>query len=104
LQHAGATLHCSARASHCDGFPWCGAWTLGHAGFSSSDTWFLGCRAQALAVAAHGLSCSAACGSSWIQGSNPCLLHWQADSLPLSHQGSPFSVFKRMTRVIKKEV
>ena len=22
------------------------------------------------------------------QGSNPCLLHWQADSLPLSHQGS----------------
>ena len=23
------------------------------------------------------------------QGSNFCLLHWQADSLPLSHQGSP---------------
>ena len=23
------------------------------------------------------------------QGSNPHLLHWQADSLPLSHQGSP---------------
>ena len=23
------------------------------------------------------------------QGSNPCLLHWQASSLPLSHQGSP---------------
>ena len=23
------------------------------------------------------------------QGSNPCLLHWQADSLPLNHQGSP---------------
>ena len=22
-------------------------------------------------------------------GLNPCLLHWQADSLPLSHQGSP---------------
>ena len=22
-------------------------------------------------------------------GSNPCLLHWQAGSLPLSHQGSP---------------
>ena len=22
------------------------------------------------------------------QGSKPCLLHWQADSLPLSHQGS----------------
>ena len=23
------------------------------------------------------------------QGSNPRLLHWQADSLPLSHQGNP---------------
>ena len=23
------------------------------------------------------------------QGSSPCLLHWQMDSLPLSHQGSP---------------
>ena len=23
------------------------------------------------------------------QGSNPCFLHWQADSLPLSHQGRP---------------
>ena len=23
------------------------------------------------------------------QGSNPCLLHWRADSLPLSHLGSP---------------
>ena len=25
------------------------------------------------------------------QGLNPCLLHWQAYSLPLSHQGSPKS-------------
>ena len=24
-----------------------------------------------------------------IHGSNLCLLHWQADSLPLGHQGSP---------------
>ena len=23
------------------------------------------------------------------QGSNPCLLHWQVNSLPLSHRGSP---------------
>ena len=27
------------------------------------------------------------------QGSNPCLLHWQADSLPLNHQGSPPPLF-----------
>ena len=32
---------------------------------------------------------SAACGIFLDQGSNPCILHWQADSLPLSHQGSP---------------
>ena len=30
-----------------------------------------------------------ACGIFPDQGPNPCLLHWQADSLPLSHQGSP---------------
>ena len=30
---------------------------------------------------------SAACGIFLDQGSNPCILHWQADSLPLSHQG-----------------
>ena len=27
------------------------------------------------------------------QGSNPHLLYWQADSLPLSHLGSPFGLF-----------
>ena len=37
----------------------------------------------------HGLSCSAACGILPDQGSNPCPLHWQADSQPLRHQGSP---------------
>ena len=34
-----------------------------------------------------GLSCSAARGIFPDQGWNLCLLHWQADSLPLSHQG-----------------
>ena len=37
----------------------------------------------------NGLSCSAACGSSSHQGSNSRLLHWQGDSFPVSHQGSP---------------
>ena len=40
-------------------------------------------------VVAHGPSCSAACGILPDQGSNPCPLHWQADSQPLRHQGSP---------------
>ena len=35
----------------------------------------------------RGLSCCAACEIFLDQGWNPCLLHWQADSLPLSHQG-----------------
>jgi len=38
---------------------------------------------------AHRLSSSAAYGIFLDQGLNPCLLHWQEDSLPLSHQGSP---------------
>ena len=37
----------------------------------------------------HGLSCSVACVIFPDQGSNPCLLHWQTNSLPLSHWGSP---------------
>ena len=40
-------------------------------------------------VVAHGPSCSAACGIFPDQGSNPCPLHWQADSQRLRHQGSP---------------
>ena len=40
-------------------------------------------------IVAHGLGCSAACGIFLDQGSNPCLQHWQVDSLTLSHQGSP---------------
>ena len=43
-------------------------------------------------VVGHRLSCSKACGIFPDQGLNPCLLHWQADSLPLSHQGSPHEV------------
>ena len=45
-------------------------------------------RAGSVAVA-HGPSCSAACGIFPDQGSNPRPLHWQADSQPLRHQGSP---------------
>ena len=48
-----------------------------------------GSRRAGSAVVAHGLSRSAACGIFPDQGSNPCPLHWQADSKPLRHQGSP---------------
>ena len=48
-------------------------------GLSSCGSWAL----------AHKLSYSKACGILLDQGLNLCLLHWQADSLLLSHQGSP---------------
>ena len=42
---------------------------------------------------AHAHSYCAAHGIVPDQGSNLCLLHWQAHSYPLSHQGSPSSEF-----------
>ena len=48
-----------------------------------------GSRRAGSVVVAHGPSCSAACGILPDQGTNPCPLHWQADSQPLRHQGSP---------------
>ena len=51
--------------------------------------WSTGSRRAGSVVVAHGPSCSVACGILPYQGSNPCPLHWQADSQPLHHQGSP---------------
>ena len=55
--------------------------------------WSTGSRRAGSVVVAYGPSCSAACGIFPDQGSNPCPLHWQADSQPLRHQGSPVRVF-----------
>ena len=46
----------------------------------------MGSRAQAQRLWLH---CSKTGGIFPDQGLSPCLLHWQADSLPVSHQGSP---------------
>ena len=62
------------------------------AGLSLSQPLLLrstGSRCAGSSIVAHGPSCSAACGIFPVQGSNPCPLHWQADSQPLHHQGSP---------------
>ena len=48
-----------------------------------------GSRRAGSVIVAHGPSCSAACGIFPDQGSNPYPLHWQADSQPLRHHGSP---------------
>ncbi|KAJ8785041.1 hypothetical protein J1605_007597 [Eschrichtius robustus] len=63
-------------------------------GFSSCDTRVSATLARGLqsassAAVVYGLSCSVARGILPDQGSNPCTLHWQADSQPLRHQGSP---------------
>ena len=62
----------------------------------SQSSWFVVCRLSSFSPQApeHRLnscgtiSCSTACGISPDQELNPCLLHWLADSPPLSHQGS----------------
>ena len=75
----GLLSSCGAQASHCDGFSCC----------------------RATGSRVLGLRCSTARGVFPDQGLNLCLLHWQADSLPLSHQGSPkyqFLTHKKVKR------
>ena len=49
----------------------------------------MGSRSLDSAVVAHRLTCSVECGIVPDQGSNLCSLHWQVDSYPVDHQGSP---------------
>ena len=77
------------------------------AGLSLSQPLLLrstGSRRAGSVVVAHGPSCSAACGIFPDQGSNPCPLHWQADSQPLRHQGNPkiFLNAHKLTVLLKK--
>ena len=69
----GLLSSCSVWALHCDGFSCC--------------------RVEALEHRPNRFSCSLACGIFLNQGSNPCLLHQQTNSLPLSHLGNPYYVF-----------
>ena len=59
-----------------------------HAGVSSGGSQAPGHR---LSSCVHGLRFPAACGTFPDQRRNPCPLHLQAHSLPLSHQGSPIA-------------
>ena len=91
LHRVGATLQLlyegfSLWRPHC-----CGAWALGCAEFSSCFTVGSVVVTSQLEhtgsiVATHRLSCYMTCGIFPDQGSNPCLLYWQADSLPMSYQ------------------
>ena len=53
----------------------------------SAQAWQLGRLGSV--VVAYRLSHCVACETFPDQGSNLCPLHWQVDSLPLDHQGSP---------------
>ena len=66
---------CGVQASHCHGFACWGA--------------SAGSRCRGSIVVAHSLSCPEARGIFPGQGWNRCPLHWQADSWPVDHQGSP---------------
>ena len=57
-------------------------------------------RCAGSVVVAHRPSCSAAYGIFPDQGSNPCALHWQADSQPLRHQGSPELFFAKTVLLV----
>ena len=63
-----------------------------------------GSRRAGSVIVAHGPSCSAACGIFPDQGLNPCPLHWQADSQPLRHQGSPHIPFLKMIWLVPAQV
>ena len=75
-----------ARVSHCSGFSCYVAQALGCVGFSRRGSQTTGSEVVL------GLSYSRAYGVLQDQGWKLCLLHWQADFLPLSYQGSPHSV------------
>ena len=81
MRQVGATLHRGARASH-------------YRGLLLRST---GSRCTGSATVAHGPSHSVACGIFPDQGLNPCPLHWQADSQPLRHQGSPLQSYFKTT-------
>ena len=100
---------CGAWASHvaasfvaeqrlwCVGFR-CRAESLGLAGFSSCSS---GLQSTGSTVVTHGLNRTSACEIFPDQGSNPCLLHWQVNSSPLSHQGSPRALTLKKNNVFK---
>ena len=62
-----------------------------------------GCRRAGSVVVAHGPSCSTSCGIFPDQGSNPCPLHWQADSQPLRHQGSSLTFVSSLCSLLSAE-
>ena len=93
----GLFSSCDMQASHCRGFSLCGAQAPGLRYLQRVGSVVVapGLQSTGSVAVAHRLSCCTACGISPDQVSNLGLLHWQADSLLLSHQG--ISVFMEIT-------
>ena len=88
LQQVGALVQL-----RCVGFSL--VWSTGSRARSLQQLWRVGAavatprlQSTGSVVVAHGVGCSAPCGIFPTQGSNLCLLRWQVDPLPPSHQGS----------------
>ena len=68
----------------------CLLWCLGFSLWWLLELQSMGSRNSV--VVARGHSHPMACGIFLDQGSNLCPLHWQVNSYPLCHQGSPMTV------------
>ena len=90
--HHGGLLLVQSMGSRAHSFSSCGTW----------PQWLLlpGSRIQAQRCnVGQWFSCPKACGIFPDQGSNSCPSHWQADSLPLSSQGSPIYTFWNVVEI-----
>ena len=84
---SGVFSSCGARLLAAVASPCGKAWVPGRTGLVAAAPRL---QSTGSVVTAHEL------GSSWpveSSGMEPCLLHWQEDSSPLSHQGSPGCYF-----------
>ena len=87
------------QASRCGDFSCCGARALGA---WASVVAAYGLQNTGSVVVWYGLRCSEACGLFPGRGLHSYLLHWQVDSLPLSHQGSPAFLVQLRSVVLNK--
>ena len=60
-------------------------------------------QSTGLIVGTPGLSCPMACEIFLDQGPNLCPRHWQVDSSPLSHQGSPTEIINVLFSMAKEK-
>ena len=93
----GLLSSCDVQVSHCCS---CSCWLQALQASVVAARGLSSCGSQALehslsSCGTQALCCFPAYGIFLDQGLNPCLLYYQAESLPLSHQGSPW-LFNRL--------